>query len=79
VPAGRQVRRLLTELRPAWWVLRGYLLVLVPCLVESDGVSDFPLPAPLGSHVLGLVFAVAAVTVSVALGRRSLPRPAPPA
>jgi hypothetical protein len=76
VPAGRQVRRLLTELRPAWWVLRGYLLVLVPCLVDSDGVSDFPLPAPLGSHVLGLVFVVAAVTVSVALGRRSLPRPA---
>jgi hypothetical protein len=35
-----------------------------------------PVARAAGSHVLGLVFVVAAVTVSVALGRRSLPRPA---
>src|SRR5829696_3000807 len=61
-PAAREVRRLLGELRPAWWVLRGYLLVLAPCLLARDGVSDFPVPAPLGSHAVGLLLVVAAVT-----------------
>jgi hypothetical protein len=75
VPAAREVRRLLGELRPAWWVLRGYLLVLVPCLHERDGVSDFPAPAPLDSHVVGALLVVLAVTGSVALGRRSVARP----
>jgi hypothetical protein len=74
-PAARATRRLLVELRPAWWVLRGYLLVLVPCLVERDGVPDVPVPAPLDSHVLGVVLVIAAVVASVALGRRTLPRP----
>ena len=41
-PAGREVRRLLRELRPAWWVLRGYLVVLVPCLLGSDRLEDVP-------------------------------------
>ena len=74
-PAVREVRRLLGELRPAWWVLRGYLVVLAPCLVERDGVSDVPVPAPLDSHALGGVLVVAAVVASVALGRRTLGRP----
>jgi hypothetical protein len=74
-PAVREVRRLLGELRPAWWVLRGYLVVLVPCLVERDGVPDVPVPAPLDSHVLGVVLVVTAVVASVVLGRRTLPLP----
>jgi hypothetical protein len=74
-PARREVLRLLGELRPAWWVLRGYLVVLVPCLVEMDGVSDFPVPAPADSHVLGVLLVIAAVAASVTLGRRQLPRP----
>jgi hypothetical protein len=74
-PVAREVRRLLVELRPAWWVLRGYLLVLVPCLVARDGVSDFPVPAPLGSPLVGALLVVAAVAGSVALGRRSLTPP----
>jgi hypothetical protein len=73
-PAARATRRLLGELRPAWWVLRGYLLVLVPCLMELDGVRDFPVPAPMDNHFLGLLLVVAAVAGSVALGRRKLPR-----
>ncbi|SNR36443.1 HAAS signaling domain-containing protein [Blastococcus mobilis] len=75
VPAAREVGRLLGELRPAWWVLRGYLVVLLPCLHELDGVSDFPVPAPLDNHLLGAVLVVAAVAGSVALGRRRMPRP----
>jgi hypothetical protein len=74
VPAGRAVRRLLGELRPAWWVLRGYLVVLVPCVLGSDYVEDVPVPAPLHSHVLGVLLVLAAVTGSVLLGRRRLPR-----
>ncbi len=73
--AVRETRRLVRELRPAWWVLRGYLVVLVPCLHERDGVSDFPVPAPADSHLLGVLLVVAAVAASVALGRRRLPRP----
>jgi hypothetical protein len=69
-----EVRRLLTELRPAWWVLRGYLLVLVPCLVPYDAARDFPVPAPLGHPALGAVLVLIAVVGSVALGRRRLPR-----
>jgi hypothetical protein len=73
LPVGREVVRLLVELRPAWWVLRGYLLVLVPCLLNPDFVRDFPVPAPLGSHFLGGLLVLAAVAASVALGRRTLP------
>ena len=76
VIAARGLLRLLGDLRPAWWVLRGYLLVAVPCLLHEDGVRDFPVPAPLGSDELGVLLVVLAVTGSVLLGRRGLPRPA---
>ena len=69
-----EVRRLLVELRPGWWVLRGYLLVLVPSALAGDA-SDFPVPEPLGSHVLGVLAVLAAIVGSVALGRRESARP----
>jgi hypothetical protein len=75
LPAGRELRRLVRELRPAWWVLRGYLLVFVASAAEVDSASDFPVPAPFDSPVLGLLLVVAAVAGSVALGRRTLPGP----
>ena len=62
------------ELRPAWWVLRGYLAVqalavaLTP-LFNGGGFS-FPVPQLLGSSLLGLLAVAAAVAGSVALGRR---------
>jgi hypothetical protein len=73
-PAGRAVAEFLPELRPAWWVLRGYLAVqalsvaLTP-LFADDGLT-FPVPRLLGSPLLGLLAVVAAVAGSVALGRR---------
>jgi hypothetical protein len=76
VRAVRESLRLASELRPAWWVLRGYLAVLVPCQLISDWVRNFPVPAPLGSQTLGLLLVVAAVIGSVFLGRRRLPRAA---
>jgi hypothetical protein len=74
-PALRGARRLLVDLRPAWWVLRGYLVVLTPCLLGNDYADDVPVPAPLHSHFLGALLVLAAVTGSVLLGRRKLPRP----
>ena len=73
-PAVREVRRLLGELRPAWWVLRGYLLVFVLSAAEVDYASDFPIPTPLDSPVLGLMLVAAAVAGSVTLGRLRLSR-----
>jgi hypothetical protein len=73
-PVVLATRRLLGELRPAWWVLRGYLVVLLLCVLEHDRVRDFPVPAPGESHALGVVLVVAAVAGSVMLGRRTLPR-----
>ncbi|MDT7572862.1 MAG: hypothetical protein QOE05_3036 [Actinomycetota bacterium] len=70
----REIRSFVPQLRPAWWVLRGYLVVLVPNLWHIDGSSDFPVPAPAGSHVLGVVLVALAVVASVAVGRRRLPR-----
>jgi hypothetical protein len=73
-PAGRAVVGFLPELRPAWWVLRGYLAVqavavaLTP-LFAGGGLS-FPVPALFGSRVLGLLATGAAVAGSVRLGRR---------
>jgi hypothetical protein len=73
-PAAGATRRLFGELRPAWWVLRGYLVVLVPCLLGSDRLEDIHVPAPLHSHLLGVLLVLATVTVSVVLGRRRLPK-----
>ncbi|GAB4080830.1 hypothetical protein GCU67_04630 [Modestobacter muralis] len=69
-PLTDEVRRLWGELRPAWWVLRGYLLIALPCALADQW--DFPVPAPLGSRVLGLLLVGGAVAGSVALGRRQL-------
>ncbi|MCW2572257.1 MAG: hypothetical protein JWO88_2315, partial [Frankiales bacterium] len=70
----RDVWSFLPQLRPAWWVLRGYLVVLVPRLRHIDSYHDFPVPALLGSHLIGGAAVVLAVVVSVTLGRRRLPR-----
>jgi hypothetical protein len=70
----REVWSFLPQLRPAWWVLRGYLVVAVPNLWDIDGSRDFPVPAPAGSHLLGVVLVALAVVASVAVGRRRLPR-----
>jgi uncharacterized membrane protein len=72
-PAGRAIVGFLPELRPAWWVLRGYLavqaVVVALSALTADGLS-FPLPAPFGSELLGLLATAVAVVVSVRWGRR---------
>lgn len=71
-----EVRAFLPLLRPAWWVLRGYLVVAIVALQDVNGTRDFPVPAFWGSHVLGVAAVLAAGTASVALGRGRLPRSA---
>jgi hypothetical protein len=68
------VLEFLPELRPAWWVLRGYLAVQwasvgLSYLLAGSGLG-FPIPELFGTQVLGLLAVATAVPVSVALGRR---------
>lgn len=72
-PWTAQVLSLLRELRPAWWILRGYLVIAVPALWAPDRHDDFPLPTVLGSGAVGGALVVAAMAASVAIGRRGVP------
>jgi hypothetical protein len=70
-PAGRAVLDFLPELRPAWWVVRGWLLVYLLTVPDNgDDLSSFPFPEVLGSWVLGGMVTAAAAVLSVRLGRR---------
>lgn len=65
----------LPQLRPAWWVLRGYLAILAidAFLFVPNGTSALIVPIPYfnGSQGLGLIAIGLAIWASVALGRRS--------
>ena len=71
---GQEVERLEPVLRPAWWVIRGYLAVsLFSALEQSGSFPGFPLPRLLGNSFLGLLGVLVAVPLSVRLGQRRLP------
>ncbi len=72
-PWAREVRAFIRQLAPAWWLLRGYLVVGLLAWRTTDGVPDFPVPAVAGSQALGAAAVVVAMAASVALGRRALP------
>jgi uncharacterized membrane protein len=70
----RQVWAFLPELRPAWWVLRGYLLVLILMTVFSPSYNLHPIPDPFSSRgLLETIAAAIAIVVSIRLGRRNRP------
>ena len=64
------LRSFLPELRPGWWVLRGYLLAGL-AIMAYEGPTDNPLiPFAMGSgYVIGAIAIVGAILASVALGR----------
>lgn len=70
----REFRAFLPELRPAWWVLRAYLLVLVLTAAFSPGYNLRPIPNPFSKRgLLEIVVAAIAIVLSVRLGRRDRP------
>ena len=74
----RQIRAFLPSLRPAWWVLRAYLAVLILTAALSPGYNLGPLPSPLTKHGLAEIFATGvAIWLSVRIGRRNRPLPQP--
>ena len=71
--AGQEFERLLPVLRPAWWVIRGYLAVsLLAALEQDDSYPGFPLPELLGSRFFGVLAVLVAIPLSVRLGQRQL-------
>jgi hypothetical protein len=70
-PAGRAVLEFLPELRPAWWVARGWLLVYLLTMNIGGTTDSFPFPEVLGSYVVGAAVAVLGAVLSVRLGRRA--------
>src|SRR5438445_7153055 len=53
----RQVRAFLPELRPAWWVLRAYLAVLILAAAFSGGSDLRPIPNPATKRRLAATLA----------------------
>jgi hypothetical protein len=65
-------------LRPAWWVLRGYLLAMVVAwALDDSGQPMGLLPRIGGSEIVALMLLGAAVLGSIWLGRRSFTSAAP--
>lgn len=68
LPLVQEWREFLPHLRPAWWVVRGWVLAVAAAQVTVGGPWWRHVPVP-GRHVVGLLVAMAAITVSVRLGR----------
>ncbi|AEV86318.1 hypothetical protein ACWT_5300 [Actinoplanes sp. SE50] len=61
-------------LRPAWWVLRGYLVAMVLAVVLDHGSGPIGLlPRIGGSDVVALALLAGCVVASIWFGRRPLP------
>lgn len=68
-----RVSEFLVLLRPAWWVLRGYLAAMVfAWMLDSSPQPIGLLPRIGGSEVVALLLLGGAILASIWLGRRSL-------
>ncbi|WP_436531066.1 HAAS signaling domain-containing protein [Actinoplanes sp. HUAS TT8] len=64
----------LVLLRPAWWVLRGYLLAMVLAHLLAGGSGQVGLLPRIGGSLVAAVFLLAAgIVASIWLGRRGTP------
>jgi uncharacterized membrane protein len=70
----RELRALLPELLPGWWVLRAYLIVLVLAFMSRGDSNLRPIPNPFSSGgLLQILATLVAIFISVRLGRRGMP------
>jgi uncharacterized membrane protein len=70
----RELRALLPELLPGWWVLRAYLTVLVLAFMFRGDSNLRPIPNPFSSSgLLQILATLVAIFISVRLGRRGMP------
>src|SRR5438270_7808998 len=68
----RELRAFLPQLRPAWWVLRGYLAALILTEAFSPGYNLGPIPDPTSKRGLAeILVAGVGIWFSVRIGRRS--------
>lgn len=66
----KALRAFLPELRPGWWVLRGYMAVAAAALLSYEGYYTNPVvPHALGGYAQGTALAIAAIVASVLLGK----------
>lgn len=65
----------LALLRPAWWVVRGWLVAMLVAQLWRDGDGLGLLPRFEGSTLLGLLVLIAFVVGSIWLGRRTAAAP----
>ena len=73
-PVYRELRALLPELLPGWWVLRAYLIVLVFAFIFRGDSNLRPIPNPFSSGgLLQILATLVAIFISVRLGRRGMP------
>jgi hypothetical protein len=68
-PTADAVRAFLPELRPGWWVLRGWAVLALLDIALDDG-PVFPIPDPFDNGFVSLVLLGVVVVASVRLGRR---------
>jgi hypothetical protein len=69
-----RVSEFLQLLRPAWWVLRGYLAAMVLAWILDDSSQPMGLlPRIGGSDVVALLLLAAGVLASIWFGRRATP------
>lgn len=59
----------LPELRPAWWLARGWLFVVGFWLIGADSWGHYALPEILGSTLLGVIAGAGCAVASVHLAR----------
>ena len=70
----RELRAVLPELLPGWWVLRAYLIVLVLAFLSRGDSNLRPIPNPFSSSgLLQILATLVAIFISVRLGRRGMP------
>jgi hypothetical protein len=69
-PRFAAARTFLPELRPGWWVLRAWAILVLITAGTSDHRDMYPLPEPVANPFLSLVLLVGGAVASVRLGRR---------